>query len=156
MIVKGLTHSWLTLGLVAGIFLAACSSTSPIRSSGNAELDAVLERAYELRGTPYCPAGQTPKCFDCSGFVYYCMLQGGTKVPRTTSDLFAIGKPLNKDEIQPGDLVFFNTSGKGISHVGFYVGDGAFIHSSTSSGVIVSKLSETYWEPRYIGARRLR
>jgi cell wall-associated NlpC family hydrolase len=136
--------------------LTACSSTTGIKHSGNPTIDRALERGNALRGTPYCYAGSTPDCFDCSGFVHYCLAQAGVTVPRTTADLFAYGEPIELDALEPGDLVFFNTTGNGVSHVGFFVGNGAFLHSSTSSGVIVSKLAEPYWSPKYLGARRIR
>lgn len=77
------------------------------------------------------------------------------ELPRTSSSQALEGTKVEKDELLPGDLVFFNTSGAGISHAGIYVGEGAFAHSSSSKGVTISKLSETYYAKRYVTARRV-
>ena len=77
------------------------------------------------------------------------------QVPRTTGELFAFGSAVTDDDLETGDLVFFTTSGSKVSHVGLYLGDQEFIHSSTSNGVMISRLTDTYWNARFIGARRL-
>ena len=64
-------------------------------------------------------------------------------------------RAIRRSELAPGDLVFFNTSGKGVSHVGIYIGDNSFIHSSTSNGVMISSMDETYWKPKFVGCRRV-
>jgi cell wall-associated NlpC family hydrolase len=114
----------------------------------------LLSYATELDGTPYCYGGATTDCFDCSGFVSHCYQRFGITLPRTTSELYAVGQRVI-DGLQPGDLVFFKTNGRSVSHVGIYVGSDRFIHASTSRGVITSMLTERYWQQRYLGARRL-
>jgi cell wall-associated NlpC family hydrolase len=145
----------ITVSLVVGFVIAACSSTTSIKKTGNDVTDVVLQTADKLRGSPYCANGQTPDCFDCSGFVFYCFAAARITVPRTSSELFTSGRAVQKSALAPGDLVFFNTSGSGVSHVGIFIGDNAFIHSSTTSGVIITQMSDRYWSSRYIGARRL-
>ncbi len=139
---------------VLALTITACSSTSSIQGSGDPRIDRVLEEAYELEGTPYCYSGASPDCFDCSGFVNYCYAVVGLELPRTSRDLYRTGSRVI-DGLRHGDLVFFNTSGRGVSHVGIYVGNNRFIHSSSSNGVMVSSLADRYWQPRYLGARRV-
>ncbi|WP_116061893.1 C40 family peptidase [Cohnella phaseoli] len=109
----------------------------------------------EVVGTPYEWGGTTTSGFDCSGFILYIFNQYETKLPRTSSAQSKIGTKVEKNDLRPGDLVFFNTNGKGVSHAGIYVGDGKFAHSSSSKGVRISELSETYYAKRYVTARRV-
>ena len=76
-------------------------------------------------------------------------------LPRTSDSQSKVGTAVAKDDLQIGDLVFFNTLGNGISHAGVYVGDNQFAHSSSSKGVRISKLSESYYKDRYVTARRV-
>ncbi|QWC22583.1 LysM peptidoglycan-binding domain-containing protein [Bacillus haikouensis] len=112
----------------------------------------VVDVAKKYIGTPYKWGGTTPSGFDCSGFIYYVFNQAGTSISRTNTEGYyskstAVSNPV------PGDLVFFkNTYKSGISHMGIYVGNGEFVHAS-DSGVVVSKLNNTYWSPRFAGYR---
>ena len=107
-------------------------------------------------GTPYRLGGTTPTAFDCSGFTQYAFNKEGLSIPRTTGQQMATGTPVSKSNLEVGDLVFFNTSGRGVSHVGIYSGSNNFIHASVSKGVMVSSLNDPYyWKSRYIGARRV-
>jgi len=144
----------LAVAAMLALMITSCASTSSITSSGDAQIDRVLEEAYDLEGTPYCYSGDTPDCFDCSGFVNHCYAVVGLELPRTSRELYSAGVRVI-DGLRHGDLVFFNTSGRGVSHVGIYVGNNRFIHSSSSRGVMVSSLSDRYWQPRYLGARRV-
>lgn len=124
--------------------------------AGSASAATALEETIdELLGTPYKWAGRTPNGFDCSGFTSYVFAKFGVELARSSKDQAKQGSPVKKSELQAGDLVFFNTSGKGISHVGIYVGDGKFAHSASNKGVIISKLSESYYAKRYVTARRV-
>ena len=112
-------------------------------------------KVNKVVGTPYKYGGTTTKGFDCSGFVLHIFNQYNIKLPRTSSAQAQKGTKVNRADLQPGDLVFFNTSGKGISHAGIYLGNGEFAHSSSSKGVIVSKMSSSYYDKRYVTARRV-
>ena len=112
----------------------------------------------EFLGKPYKYAGNGPGSFDCSGFTSYVFRHFGITLPRSSQDQFSVGRPVGRtNDIQPGDLVFFARNGR-IFHVGIAVesrGDHfTFIHAS-NSGVIVSKSDETYWKPKYYGAKRV-
>lgn len=117
---------------------------------------SIVATAEECLGVRYAWGGESMKGFDCSGLVYYVFKQNGITLGRTCSKQYATGMPVNKNNLIPGDLVFFqNTYQSGLSHVGIYIGDGEFIHASSSNGVMVSKLSNSYWSSHYYGARRI-
>jgi cell wall-associated NlpC family hydrolase len=109
--------------------------------------------ALRFLGVPYVFGGTSASGFDCSGFVQHVFAMLGIALPRTADAQYdvghrAVGGP------RPGDLVFFDTYG-GVSHVGIYLGHGKFVHASSSHGVEVSRLAESYWAARYVGAKRL-
>ncbi|MBU3679230.1 MAG: NlpC/P60 family protein [Candidatus Kapabacteria bacterium] len=143
------------LAACAALLAFGCSSAKRIRVDAPPSIRTVLERAQDLIGTPYCSAGTTPDCFDCSGFVGYCYVTTGIPMPRTSRELFTVGQSVNPSDLSAGDLVFFSTSNSIINHVGIFLADTRFIHSSTSSGVMISSLEEPYWKQRYKGARRV-
>ena len=117
----------------------------------------IIKFAENYLGVPYVYGGSSPSGFDCSGLVYYVFRNLGYSVPRTASAQYYAGTPIKKSDLQPGDLVFFqNTSGKGISHVGIYVGNGQFIHApSTGKVVSYANLNSTYYTSHYFGACRI-
>jgi hypothetical protein len=118
--------------------------------------DMIVPASKKYIGVPYQWGGTTAKGFDCSGFVRHVYKTIGVNVPRTTSEMYKTGTSIKKEDLRVGDLVFFNTSGKGVSHAGIYIGENKFIHSSSSKGVTVSSLNDPYyWKKRYIGARRV-
>jgi len=105
-------------------------------------------------GTPYLPGGTTKNGADCSGFVSSVYMEKERMyIPRSTTEEYKMGKDVTGDNLSIGDLVFFG-EGRRVSHVGIYVGRGNFIHASSSNGVMVSPLDDSYWKPKYIGARR--
>ncbi len=105
-------------------------------------------------GTPYLLGGNTKEGTDCSGFVSSVYMEKERMpIPRTSAEEFEKGKYVAKNDLIIGDLVFFGNRFR-VSHVGIYVGKGNFIHASTSKGVTVSPLDDSYWKPRYMGARR--
>jgi cell wall-associated NlpC family hydrolase len=89
----------------------------------------VLGAAEKYLGTPYCRGGQSPRCFDCSGFVKYIHAQKGIDLPRTSHEQYKATKKISKSEAVPGDLVFFHYRNGYVHHVGIYVGDGKVLHS---------------------------
>ncbi|WP_404427527.1 NlpC/P60 family protein [Ureibacillus chungkukjangi] len=115
----------------------------------------VTATASKYIGTPYRYGGTTASGFDCSGFTQKVFSELGISLTRTTSSQYAQGTSVSKSNLEVGDLVFFNTSGRGVSHVGIYVGNNSFTHASSSKGITTSKLSESYWATRYIGAKRI-
>jgi cell wall-associated NlpC family hydrolase len=101
---------------------------------------------------------EQPGAFDCSGLVQWTVERAtGRQLPRVAADQARAGQPVERADLQPGDLVFFrDTNGSGISHVGIYAGDGQFIHAASERyGIIVSRLDSPYWVSHYAGARRV-
>jgi cell wall-associated NlpC family hydrolase len=114
--------------------------------------------ALGLIGVDYRYGGETPESgVDCSGLVRYVFQQvTGVTLPRTSKELSRLGNKVANADLAPGDLVFFNTRRLPFSHVGIYLGDNRFIHApSTGSEVEISRLSESYWQKHFNGARRL-
>lgn len=123
---------------------------------GNADGYALSGTALSLRGAPYKNGGGDPEGFDCSGFVHYVYEQHGVAMPRQVRDQFRVGKTIDRDRLEPGDLVFFSTVAPGASHVGIVIGGDQFIHAPSERGVVrVESLSQAYWASRFIGAKRV-
>lgn len=117
---------------------------------------AVVERARALAGTAYQAGGASPAGFDCSGLVQYLYRLVGVGLPRTAADQFDVGRAIDERRLAPGDLVFFRTAGRRVTHVGVVVGDGTFIHAPNArSRVRTDRLDAPYWRQRYAGARRI-
>ncbi|CDN44663.1 MULTISPECIES: C40 family peptidase [unclassified Paenibacillus] len=136
------------MSITAFILIAVFASSSVFAST---ELKSSIGKVL---GTPYKYGGTTTAGFDCSGFVRYIFGQFDVKLPRSSQSQAKAGTKVDKDDLRPGDLVFFNTSGRGISHAGIYVGDGKFAHSS-SKGVRYTDLDDAYYAKRYVTARRV-
>ena len=122
---------------------------------GKKDVTRLLNIAMRFGGVPYVWGGETPAGFDCSGFVQYVFRQIGINLPRTADVQYELGRKVLQSELQPGDLVFFETYEPGASHNGIYVGDGNFIGANSGTGVAVASLASPYWSTRYLGARRL-
>ena len=121
-------------------------------------LDAVLERALSLRGTRYRAGGTSPETgFDCSGFVGFLYRDiVGFQLPRSAHAIWRFGKKVERDDLRPGDLVFYNTLRRAYSHVGIYLGGNQFVHAPASGGVVrVVNMDERYWATRWNGAKRV-
>lgn len=123
----------------------------------NSAQDLVL-KGLELVGINYRRGGTNPDSgLDCSGFVQVVFRDSiGKLLPRTAKEQSEVGNVVDKDELKPGDLVFFNTMRRAFSHVGIYLGDNRFMHSPrTGAEVRVEDMSQSYWVKRYNGARRI-
>jgi cell wall-associated NlpC family hydrolase len=131
---------------------AATADSGPL-----ANVPGVVAMALGYRGVPYRNGGSDPSGFDCSGFTQYVFRQIGAVLPREVRDQFQAGSEIDRDDIEPGDLVFFETVSRGASHVGVAIGGGEFVHAPSSRGVVrVERLASSYWARRYVGARRIR
>ena len=132
------------------------------QNSRNNIVDQVIKYAYRFRGTPYRYGASSPRGFDCSGFTSYVFKRFGIELDRSSRGQISDGVRVKKNDLQPGDLVFFQgRSGRGgVGHVGIVtkVNDDNtfhFIHSACSSGVTESKNTEAYYSRRYVGACRV-
>lgn len=120
------------------------------------EVGKLIATAKKYMGTPYRFGGTTPKGFDCSGFVQFVFRRHGFAIPRAADEQYRLGVRVKKrQELEPGDLVFFSTYEKGASHCGIYLGDDQFIHVSSRRGVRVDSLDDEYWKPRWYGGKHI-
>lgn len=123
---------------------------------GEGDAQRVLNYARRFLGVGYRFGHSSPSGFDCSGFTMFVYREAGINLPHSASSQANVGLAVSKDDLAPGDLVFFQTYKQGISHVGIYIGEGKFIHASSGSGyVTISSLSEDYYTARYRGATRI-
>lgn len=116
----------------------------------------IIADAMSHLGIPYRWGGTSAEGFDCSGFVQYLFARSGLAIPRQAKTQIKVGDEIGADALTPGDLVFFSTYSRGASHVGIYIGEGDFIHSSSGEGrVTITPLTKRYYANRYLGARRV-
>lgn len=134
------------LGLVMAFTLGSNSAFA------DSKMDTVISKTL---GTAYKTGGTSTAGFDCSGFTKYVFTKMGLTLPRTSKAQYKVGTPVARNQLRSGDLLFFNTLGNGVSHVGIYVGNGKFAQSSSSRGVTITSLNQAYWANRYIGAKRV-
>jgi cell wall-associated NlpC family hydrolase len=131
------------------------STGAPAESSGplpGARYGGVVGIAMQYLGVPYVWAGASPSGFDCSGFVMYVYAQVGVSLPHNAAMQYGYGTYVPKDQLQPGDLVFFN----GLGHNGIYIGSGQFIHAPHTGDVVkISSLSDSWYAATWYGAKRL-
>ncbi|SNX54710.1 NlpC/P60 family protein [Thermoanaerobacterium sp. RBIITD] len=114
----------------------------------------IVSIAKQYLGTPYVYGGTTPSGFDCSGFVQYVYKKAGKSIGRTTYDQYDGGRAVSLSNLQPGDIVFFSTSGNGPTHEGIYIGDNRIIHMSDSRKQAAYDDFSGWFRQYYIGARR--
>lgn len=144
---------WLSIVLS----LAGCATAPSTRLPSAPPLEAqaavrqrIVKVAEGLLGAPYLPGGEDPTGMDCSGLVQYTYYRAGLRVPRTAAAQFQEGQRLRS--ARPGDLLFFNTRGGGVSHVGIYVGNRQMVHVSSSSRQVRKvSLDQRYWRERLVG-----
>jgi cell wall-associated NlpC family hydrolase len=116
----------------------------------------IVSTALMYRGIPYRNGGSDPSGFDCSGFVQWVFAQNGIRLPRDVHDQYDAGQKIDPRDVQPGDLLFFETVSRGASHVGVAIGGDQFVHAPSSSGVVrVERFTASYWAMRFVGARRV-
>jgi len=119
------------------------------------DVDSLIELAKSFLGVRYAYGGAGPSSFDCSGLTMYVMGKFGIDLPHSAREQSRYGTVVSKDQLKPGDLVFFGTSrGRRITHVGLYTGDNCFIHAA-SNGVSINNLDESYYRNCYVTAVRL-
>lgn len=128
----------------------------PESLSGTSVGSEIVIRAVALLGAPYRFGAAGPTSFDCSGLVSYVHHEIGIEVPRTAVEQYRAATPVNKANLAPGDLLFFRTRGRGVSHVAIYTGAGRFVHApQTGRPIELRALEDDYYRPRLVGAGRL-
>lgn len=133
-------------------FKFATLTDAPVEDMRNIPLLETLDHWW---GTKYCLGGSTEVCIDCSAFTQNVMCHVfHVQIPRTAQQQYDSAVHIQPHELREGDLVFFQTTGRAISHVGVYLTNNKFAHASVSNGVIISDLNETYWKARFRGAGR--
>ena len=159
---------------IATMVLATCAATANAAEAGTvqfypewpmAKFQDLRNRASELAlraigmiGIHYKHGGNSPESgLDCSGLVRYVFKEAwGTSLPRTAEEISQVGKNVDSQDMQPGDLVFYNTLKRGFSHVGIYLGDNKFIHSPSTGGQVrIESMDLSYWKNRFNGARHI-
>lgn len=135
------------------------ADTSSRSSSGRSDADQLIASAMGLLGLAYRFGGTSPATgMDCSGFMQYVFRKGlQVSLPRTAAEQARVGVEVSRSNLQPGDMVFFNTSGRRISHVGMYIGNNRFIHAPrTGKNIEITSMENSYWSKRFITARRVK
>jgi len=137
------------------ILQTTSSSTTP-RQTSLTHMRDFFSNVSQYFGTRYRSGGQTPAGFDCSGFVRFMFDKVfNMSLPRSSKEMSAMGNKVSKNELQPGDLVFFHSKSQRINHVGIFIGNDTFVHSSLTKGITEDQLKHEYYEKRFAGAVRL-
>lgn len=152
----------IALGLLFSQPVFSAGGTAKIMPKDELQLHVVIEAASYV-GIAYRFGGTDARGVDCSGFITTLLRDEIPSIPRRVQDLFTFGLSLKREELEPGDLVFFNTTvassmGNAPTHVGIYIGDDHFIHAASEgerTGVIISSLNKRYYAKKYAGARRV-
>lgn len=148
--------SWATnIGSIMKNFYQTAKSVQPQSSGTTSSSNALVQKASQYLGTPYVYGGTTPKGFDCSGLMQYVYKANGISIPRTSQEQFKSGQAIDRNDLQPGDLVFFvgsEGSQNNPGHVGMYIGNGQYIQAPKTGDVV--KISNLSGRKDYVGARR--
>lgn len=142
------------VGLALALLGIGAHAQERVHNSGS---DVVVQ-ALSLLGTPYRFGGSSPDAgFDCSGLVRHVFASVLERdLPRRAEEISGVGRPVSRTELQPGDLVFFDTLRRAFSHVAIYIGEGRFVHAPARNGrVRIEGLDDRYWATRFNGARRV-
>jgi len=150
----------LAIALLAAVgYGAAGAALAESASAATDESKKLIEIGKVYIGTPYRMGGLVkngePVAFDCSLFVQHVYAALGVDLPRTSREQAKEGEKVDRGSISQGDLLFFRTNGKSISHVAIYVGDGKMIHASSTHGVTIADMNSPYWKKRFVAARRV-
>ena len=164
-----LPKTFIAIAVLAGLVMISGCSSTPKHSHSASKSSALFPKSTQKthtqkrlanhfrswKRTPYRLGGNNKKGIDCSGFVHITYRDVfAREVPRTTRQLAKLGRDISPKSLKFGDLVFFKTSRR-VRHVGIYIGQGNFIHASTSRGVMRSNLGSSYWQKRFWKAKRL-
>ena len=134
----------------------SATSVSNDTESTNSKMDKAIELLKQQVGKPYVWGDEGPDSFDCSGLVQYIYKNAlGINLPRVSYDQSKVGQAVSREDLQPGDLVFFDTMDKGkVSHVGMYIGNNEFIHAANSKKGVIKSTLTGYYDKKFINARR--
>jgi len=152
-------EGWIHKDLISVVINDGIENT--VSRSANRTALKIVSEGKKLLGIPYRYGSSGPKSFDCSGFTSYVFKKAGIELPRTSKTQATVGKKVSKSDLQAGDLVFFDTSGKYngvITHVGIYIGGGQFIHASSGRNakkVVISDINTGYYNEKFVTARRV-
>ncbi len=150
----------LLAALLAAILLTGCGGGGKQLRRYNVKPvpgHVVVREAKALMGKPYRYGGRDPRTgFDCSGLVWYVYKKHDSVMPRSAREMWKVGQEVAKGDLEPGDLVFFDTEGPKPGHVGIFTGRGRFVHAPSSGGrVREDELINNYWRKAWVGARRI-
>ena len=154
---SGQRHGWRSR-LAAGFVLALLAVSAVAQERAGGPRSDIVLQALSLLGTPYRYGGTSPESgFDCSGLVRHVFASVlNQDLPRRSEEISGVGEPVSRGDLQPGDLLFFNTLRRAFSHVAIYIGGGRFVHAPARNGrVRIEGLDDRYWAARFNGARRI-
>lgn len=150
-VLKIASNPAVTASLPVSNVVTTKSISTTVQTSNAIKVDELIREAKKHIGTPYVWGGITPAGFDCSGYLNYVFAKVNVTLPRTVASIWhettKVASP------KEGDIVFFETYTSGPSHAGIYLGNNKFIHASSSSGIMISDLTSTYWKSRYLGSK---
>ena len=152
-------RTWIVLLPIIALGAGACSKAvldprdyqMPVGVPTNDRGLIAARMAESYLGVPYVWSGASPSGFDCSGLVSYVYGRLGTSIPHNAAQQYRFGTPVDRDDLVPGDVVFFDR----LRHNGIYVGDGRFVHAASLGGVKLARLEDEWFRQRWVGARRL-